>query len=176
MPFSHPICPSYIYLYNPYSQGDLDFNKCKLHVSTTPLRPFVCLSPLSVFPPALPRDLQSAHVFCGHNVALKLLNRQMKQPSMPLLSVLAMSSNPPANPQKRSYNYRRPDNPTCSQLHQTQERTIGGWWVTIGWWQNVGGSLLVAIGWWQLPGGNGLVAIGWWQSVLVGGNWLMTTG
>ena len=81
-----------------------------------------------------------------------------------------------------------PDNPTCSQLHQTQERTIGGWWVTIGWWQFVGGSWLVAvcgwkfvggnwlvaIGWWQFPGGNGLVAIGWWQ--LVGGSLLVAIG
>ena len=69
-------------------------------------------------------------------------------------------------------NYRTGYNPTCSRLHQPQERAIGGWWVTIGWWQFVGGSLLVAIGWWQFPGGNGLVAIGWWQ--LVGDNWLVT--
>ena len=35
-----------------------------------------------------------------------------------------------------------PDNPTCSpqQLHQTQERTTGGW-------QLLGGSWLAAIGW-----------------------------
>ena len=42
--------------------------------------------------------------------------------------------------------------------------------VTVGWWQSVGGSQLVAIGW---------VAISGWQLVgwqLVGGNWLVTVG
>ena len=77
-----------------------------------------------------------------------------------------------------------PDNPTFSQLHQTQERTIGGWRVTIRWWQLVGSSLRVEVCWWQLVqvsiawwqwfGSNWLVAVCWWQ--LVDENWFTTIG